>query len=154
MRCPFCFSGETKVVDSRDTTDFIDTRRRRECLECEKRFTTYEKAEGADIILIKKDGRKEIFNREKLRSGIKKACEKREVNDERIDKAINDIEIRLRKLDNEIPTKTVGELVMRKLKNLDKVAYLRFASVYRDFSDVKDFAKELVLIKKMRGDRK
>lgn len=154
MKCPFCFAEETKVVDSRETTDLSETRRRRECLDCEKRFTTYEVAENTAIILTKKDGSNEAFNRDKLRAGIMRSCEKRPVDKEKIEKALNDIEIKLRKLDGNITTKMVGELVMRKLKSLDKVAYIRFASVYRDFRDVSDFEKELVLIKNKGEVRK
>lgn len=149
MKCPFCFKEESKVVDSRETPDLSEIRRRRECLNCEKRFTTYERVESADIMLVKKDGKREVFSRDKLKAGITRACEKRPVSQEKIEKALNEIEIKLRKMDGEIPTKVVGELVMRKLKSLDKVAYIRFASVYRDFSDVGDFEKELVLIKKV-----
>ncbi len=147
MKCPFCLSEESKVVDSREAADFSETRRRRECLKCEKRFTTYERVEGADVILVKKDGRREAFNRDKLKAGIMRACEKRPVSEEKVEAALDEIETKLRKKDGEVPTKILGEFVMRKLKNLDKVAYIRFASVYRDFSDVKDFEKELVLIK-------
>lgn len=148
MRCPFCFKDESKVVDSRETPDLSEIRRRRECLNCEKRFTTYERVESADIMLVKKDGKREAFSRDKLKSGIVRACEKRPVSQEKIEKALNEIEIKLRKMDGEVPTKVIGELIMRKLKSLDKVAYIRFASVYRDFSDVGDFEKELVLIKR------
>jgi len=148
MKCPFCFKEETKVIDSRETPDFSEIRRRRECLNCEKRFTTYERVEGADVLLVKKDGSRENFSRGKLRAGIMKACEKRPVPQEKIEKAIDDIEIKLRKHDGEVPTKELGTLVMKKLKSLDKVAYIRFASVYRDFNDVSDFEKELVLINK------
>lgn len=148
MKCPFCFKEETKVVDSRETPDLSETRRRRECLNCEKRFTTYERIEGVDIFLIKKDGSRENFSREKLKAGIVRACEKRPVSLDKIESAIDDIEIKLRKYDGEVPTKDVGALVMKKLKSLDKVAYIRFASVYRDFKDVSDFEKELVLIKR------
>lgn len=148
MKCPFCFKEESKVVDSRETPDLSEIRRRRECLNCEKRFTTYERVESVDIMLIKKDGKREVFSRDKLKSGIVRACEKRPVSQEKIEKALNEIEIKLRKMDGEVPTEVIGELIMRKLKSLDKVAYIRFASVYRDFSDVGDFEKELVLIKK------
>ncbi|MFC1685591.1 transcriptional regulator NrdR [Nanoarchaeota archaeon] len=148
MKCPFCLKEETKVVDSRETPDLSETRRRRECLNCEKRFTTYERVESADIILVKKNESREAFDREKLKAGIMRACEKRPVPLDKIERAIDEIEVRLRKMDGEIPTSKVGELVMRKLKTLDKIAYIRFASVYRDFSDVRDFEKELVLIKK------
>jgi len=138
MKCIFC-SGETKVTDKRDSDG--ETRRRRECLKCKKRFTTYERAEELDIIVIKKDKTREPFSREKLKAGIMKACEKRPIETEKIDKVINEIErkIRDRIKGKEIESKEVGEEVMKALKKLDKVAYIRFASVYRDFQDVKDF---------------
>ena len=150
MKCTFCFKDESKVVDSRETPDLSEVHRRRECLKCEKRFTTYERVEGADVILTKKNVNREPFDRDKLKAGLMRACEKRPVSQEKIEKALNEIEIKLRKMDGEVPTKIVGELVMRKLKSLDKVAYIRFASVYRDFSDVEDFEKELMLIKNRR----
>lgn len=142
MRCIFC-AGETKVTDKRDSDG--ETRRRRECLKCKKRFTTYERAEELNIIVIKKDGRREPFSREKLKNGIMKACEKRPVETEKIDKMLNEIEMKIREKikGKEVSSKEIGELVMKALKKLDKVAYIRFASVYHDFKDVKDF-KEAV----------
>ncbi|MEM3405859.1 MAG: transcriptional regulator NrdR [Candidatus Pacearchaeota archaeon] len=136
MKCIYCGHKETKVTNKRDINDFV--RRRRECLRCKKRFTTYEKAE-IDLIVIKKDGRREKFNREKLRNGILKACEKRPIAIEKIDKVIAEIEEELRKRGKEIKTKIIGEIVMKKLKKLDKIAYIRFASVYREFKDISDF---------------
>lgn len=147
MRCPYCMSEKTKVIDKRNVNDL--TRRRRECLKCKKRFTTYERVEDFDLMIVKKDGRRESFDREKLKSGILKACEKRFVSADKISKMIDEIETKLRSHDKtEIPSKIIGELVMNKLKQLDKVAYIRFASVYRDFKDVSDFKNELKLIKK------
>jgi transcriptional repressor NrdR len=141
MRCPYC-NSDTKVLDKRDVEAL--TRRRRECLnlKCSKRFTTYERVE-TNLRIVKKDKRRETFNREKLKMGLTKACEKRPVSHEQIEKAVCEIEARLRSCGDEIPSKFVGELVMRKLKSLDKVAYIRFASVYRDFQDISDFKKTI-----------
>ncbi len=147
MKCPFCGADDTKVTDSRDS-DAFETRRRRECEKCAKRFTTYERIERSPLIVIKKDGRRENFLSEKLKTGFLKACEKREVSIEKIDEAVREVENALRNEDkSEIPSRLVGELVIRKLKKLDKVAYIRFASIYKDFEDVKDFEKEIKSIK-------
>ena len=147
MNCPYCNHIETKVTDSRDTGGSI--RRRRECLSCNKRFTTYEYIEMAPMFVIKKDGSRQPFNREKLKNGFVKACEKRPVSQEQIESAVNDIETKLRRQEStEIPSKLIGELSIKMLKKLDKVAYIRFASVYRDFKDIKDFEKELREIKR------
>ena len=140
MLCPYCSHLETKVTNKRDGKGF--TRRRRECLKCKKRFTTYERAE-IEITVIKKDSRREPFNREKLKQGFIKACEKRPVPHEKIEQALDEIEERLRRAGKEIKTEQIGKMVMQKLKALDKVAYIRFASVYHDFQDVKDFKEEL-----------
>ncbi len=140
MLCPYCSHLETKVTNKRDGKGF--TRRRRECLKCKKRFTTYERAE-IEITVIKKDSRREPFNREKLKQGFIKACEKRPVPHEKIEQALDEIEERLRRAGKEIKTEQIGKMVMQKLKSLDKVAYIRFASVYHDFKDVKDFKEEL-----------
>lgn len=141
MRCPFC-SKDTKVIETRESEEEV-TRRRRECLGCKKRFTTYEKPE-INLMVIKKDGRREPFIREKLKSGIVKACQKRPVSSEQIERAVDEIELELRNQEtNEIETKFIGKLVMAKLKKLDKVAYIRFASVYKEFADLEDFEKEL-----------
>ncbi len=140
MLCPYCSHPETKVTNKRDGKGF--TRRRRECLKCKKRFTTYERAE-IEITVIKKDGRREPFNREKLKLGFIKACEKRPVPHEKIEQALDEIEERLRRAGKEIKTEQIGKMVMQKLKALDKVAYIRFASVYHDFQDVKDFKEEI-----------
>ena len=147
MRCPYCENEDTKVVDKRDSEDF--TRRRRECLKCKKRFTTYEKPEIA-LIVIKKDGRREPFHREKLKEGIVKACEKRSVSIETIEEIVDEIEIRLRRMNSvEIPSSKIGELAMKKLYKLDKVAYIRFASVYRSFESPNEFEEEIKLLKKV-----
>lgn len=146
MKCPYCFHEDTKVIDKRDSD--TTTRRRRECLECEKRFTTYERAE-INLIIIKKDGRRESFSRDKLKAGITKACEKRPVAGEQIENIVDDIEARLRRFEStEIPSTVVGDLVMKKLKKADDVAYIRFASVYRSFDDVQAFEKEVKILKK------
>lgn len=144
MRCPYCSSAETRVVDSRDVGELEITRRRRECRRCKKRFTTYERVETIDLVVIKKDGRRERFDRGKLLAGIQKACEKRPISSERIEKLVEEIERELRNMDTlEVESSKVGELVMRKLKKLDKVAYIRFASVYRSFADIESFENEL-----------
>jgi len=141
MKCLFC-DGETKVTNKRDAGAL--TRRRRECLECKRRFTTYEQPELKEIIVIKKDKGREIFDQEKIRGGILKACEKRPVSIDKINKVVRDIEAKLRDSNKkEIKSTTIGEMVMRALKKLDEVAYIRFASVYREFKDIKDFAKEI-----------
>jgi len=140
MKCVYCGNKDTKVTNKRDIEGNV--RRRRECLKCKKRFSTYEKAE-VEFIVIKKDGRREKFNREKVKSGIIKACEKRPVGVEKIDKAVAEIEEDLRKRGKEIKSKIIGELIMDKLKKLDKIAYIRFASVYREFKDINDFKREL-----------
>jgi len=137
MLCPYCSNDETKVTDKRDSKD--ETRRRRECLKCGKRFTTYEKVEPLEIFVIKKDGRREGFSREKLKQGIVKACEKRDISLEKIDFVVSQIEEKLKQHGSEVESRIIGELVMRALKKIDKVAYIRFASVYRDFQDVDDF---------------
>ena|SRR3989344_7247988 len=147
MRCPFCSNNETKVVDKRPTIN-EEIRRRRECLKCNKRFTTYESIQKLDIIVLKKDGRREKFFRDKLKQGMLKACEKRPVSEEQIEQVVNKIESELRRLKTkEIPSKSLGEKVIKKLKSLDEVAYLRFASVYKSFEDIKDFEKEVKALK-------
>ena len=146
MKCIFC-NSETKVTDKRDSEG--ETRRRRECLKCGKRFTTYERIEEPNFIVIKKDKTRQPFSREKLRVGIEKACEKRPIETEKIDSLVNEIESRLREKvkGKEISSQEIGELVMKSLKKLDKVAYIRFASVYKDFKDVDDFRKEIKEVK-------
>ncbi|MDP2909411.1 MAG: transcriptional regulator NrdR [Nanoarchaeota archaeon] len=149
MICPYCRSPDTKVVDKRETPDRKATRRRRECLKCKKRFTTYERLEQADLFVIKKDKRREPFNREKLKNGIIKACQKRPISHETIEKILNEIESELRKKNRtEVTSQEIGEIVMKKLKKLDQVAYIRFASVYREFKDISSFEKELRSLKK------
>lgn len=141
MHCPFC-NAETKVTNKRDSES--ETRRRRECLKCKKRFTTYEKIEITNLRVIKKDGRRVTFDIEKIRKGITKACEKRPVSLEKINFMVNNIENKLKTSNKkEIKSELIGEMVMKELKKVDKVAYIRFASVYRDFKDIGDFKKEL-----------
>tara|TARA_Y100000310_G_C20680575_1_gene815701 strand:- start:204 stop:650 length:447 start_codon:yes stop_codon:yes gene_type:complete len=148
MICPYCQNQDTKVVDSRETESEEVTRRRRECLKCQKRFTTYERVE-TDLRIIKKDGRTEQYLREKLKNGLLRACEKRPITSEMIDKTLNKIEAKLRsKPSSDIHSSMVGELATRELKKIDKVAYIRFASVYKDFEDINDFKKEISKIKK------
>lgn len=148
MKCPACGSINSKVVDSRPMTEGNSIRRRRECLDCQKRFTTYEIIETVQMFVIKKSGAKEIFDRNKLLSGIIKACEKRPVNAEDI---VSEIESELQNsLSNEVTTKEIGEMVMDKLKARDEVAYVRFASVYREFKDIDTFIKELSSLKRRR----
>jgi transcriptional repressor NrdR len=142
MDCPYCSNPSSRVTDKRKSPEGI--RRRRECLKCKKRFTTYEKIEKGDLYIIKKDGKRERFDRKKLETGIEKAFEKRPVAKEKISKMIDEIEEKIRnKGKKEIKSSTIGELVMKKIKKLDNVAYIRFASVYRDFQDIKDFRKGL-----------
>jgi transcriptional repressor NrdR len=144
MRCPFCKKDNDRVIDSRSSNDGQAVRRRRECLACKRRFTTYEQVEQITLYVIKKDGRREVFDREKIRRGLMTSCKKRPVSVQKIDDIVNKIEIELyQKYDREVKSKTIGNLVMRELKNLDHVAYVRFASVYRDFQDVAEFMREL-----------
>ena len=142
MHCLYCSHPKSKVTNKRSSPEGI--RRRRECLKCKKRFTTYEKVSRNIFYIIKKDKKREKFDREKLERGIEKAFEKRPISKEKIDKMINEVEEQLRKKGKkEIKSSIIGGLVMRKIKRLDNVAYIRFASVYRDFQDVKDFKKEI-----------
>ena len=149
MKCPFCGYEESKVIDSRPTDEGERIRRRRECLECGKRFTTYEMIESLPIVVIKKDGSRETFDRQKLLTGMLRACEKRPVSIEMLDRAISDIETVIQNsLDREVSSDKIGELVMEKLKEIDEVAYVRFASVYRQFKDISTFMKELEALQK------
>ena len=144
MKCPFCAFEESKVIDSRPTDEGERIRRRRECLKCGKRFTTYEVIESLPVIVIKKDKSRESFNREKLLNGLMRACEKRPVSIETLDKITDEIEMKLQNsLDREVSSERIGELVMEKLKTVDEVAYVRFASVYRQFKDINTFMEEL-----------
>ncbi len=144
MKCPFCANGENRVIDSRISKDGNAIRRRRECLACEKRFTTYEFVEEVLPVVVKKDGRREVFDRKKILAGIKKACEKRPISTDAIEALVENIEQACQEFQGkEIPSSLVGEKVMKELQNLDGVAYVRFASVYRQFRDVGEFLEEL-----------
>ncbi|MBI5491609.1 MAG: transcriptional regulator NrdR [Deltaproteobacteria bacterium] len=144
MKCPFCAYLEDKVIDSRLSQDGNTTRRRRECLQCAKRFTTYERVEETLPLVVKKDGAREAFDRTKILSGMLKACEKRPVSIEEIEKAVDRLEMKfLDSGEREMPSSAIGEAVMEELKRLDEVAYVRFASVYREFRDINEFMKEL-----------
>ncbi|AUA37883.1 NrdR family transcriptional regulator [Clostridioides difficile] len=153
MQCPYCNYKESKVIDSRHT-DLKSIRRRRECESCKKRFTTYEKIETTPLMVIKKDNSREYFDREKIKYGLLKACEKRPVSIEEIESIVVHIENEINKcFIEEIETKKIGEMVMDKLKELDEVAYVRFASVYRQFKDINTFVNELKSILIEKGDK-
>lgn len=153
VRCPYCKQEETKVVDSRDAPNAL--RRRRECCACGKRFTTYERVETTNLLVVKKDGTREQYDREKLRRAIGLPCQKLSISSERIDRALTNIERKLAESKGEVSSSRIGDLVMRELKKLDKVAYIRFAAVYREFADLADFETELSkLLKKTKARRK
>lgn len=144
MFCPYCKSGESKVVDKRDNRDTGVTRRRRECLSCGKRYTTYERIESINLMVEKRSGRLQEFDREKLKRGIKKAVKKRPITDEQIDEIIEDIEVRLlNRKTTQIKSIDIGRMVLTRLKKLDRVGYLLFASVFNDFDTIEDFKKEI-----------
>ncbi len=144
MKCPFCTNIEDKVVDSREAKDGIVIRRRRECLGCHRRFTSYERIDEIPFMVIKKDGRREPFDRNKVLAGLRRATEKRPVSPPALEAVADEVESKLQEAaDREISTDTIGEVVIRRLRDLDKVAYVRFASVYRQFEDVDQFMKEL-----------
>jgi transcriptional repressor NrdR len=152
MRCPFCRVDKDKVVDSRSGEDGVTIRRRRECLECKRRFTTYERVEENPLRVIKKDGRRVPYEREKLRRGIEKACWNLNVSVEQMDNMVNTIESEaFEKYDREVPTSFLGELLMRELRKANQVAYVRFASVYKEFKDVSEFMEVLQEFVKGRG---
>lgn len=143
MKCPMC-GDDTKVLDSRLTSDDITVRRRRECAKCGFRFSTIEEIEILDIVVIKRDGRREMYNKEKLKSGIKKSLEKREHSEEEISQLIRDIEMDIQKFKKEeVNSADIGDIVMKHLKKFDEIAYIRYASVYRSFEDIKEFKQEL-----------
>lgn len=151
MRCPFCNAQETKVVDKRETPDERSFRRRRECLSCQKRFTTYERVEETQLTVIKKDGQRKPFDRSKITFGVQRACEKRPITPEQIKQLVDSVEQKLLTMDStEIASSRIGELVVAELKTLDEVAYVRFASVYRSFADVEEFYDELRKIMKKK----
>lgn len=144
MRCPYCGHDDSKVIDSRPTEEGVAIRRRRECIKCAQRFTTYEKVESLPIVVIKKDKTRELFNREKLLAGLTRACEKRPVETSTLDRLVDKIESDLQNtLKREVSTKEIGEKVMEGLKDIDEVAYVRFASVYRQFKDITTFIAEV-----------
>ena len=144
MRCPFCNSNAEKVVDSREGRDGEVTRRRRQCLRCHRRFTTYERIEGIQFMVVKKDGRREPFDRHKILSGLLKATQKRPVSVNQLEAVVDDVEALLtEKPDREIASSEIGERIMQRLHDLDEVAYVRFASVYRQFKDVSEFVAEV-----------
>lgn len=144
MRCPYCDFPESKVIDSRPVEEGNAIRRRRECIKCEKRFTTYEKIETIPVMVVKKDRSREQFSRTKVMNGMLRSCEKRPVAMRDIEMVVNDIETRImNSLEREVTTETIGEMVMERLKQLDEVAYVRFASVYREFKDINTFMDEL-----------
>ena len=141
MLCPYCHGKETKVMDKRDNEGL--TKRRRECLKCQKRFNTLETHERVDLRVIKKDGKREPFDFEKLKRGVMRACEKRPINTDKIDRMLNNMEQKFRQKGKEVKTTYIGDLVSRELRKIDKVAYIRFASVYKDFTEIGDFKKEI-----------
>ena len=154
MKCPFCGNLEDKVVDSREGKEGSSIRRRRECLRCRRRFTTYEHIEDVLPVVVKKDGRRELFDRNKILSGLKKACEKRPVGMDALEDAVSRIEKKVQESgEKEIPSTMLGEEVMRELHGLDEVAYVRFASVYREFKDINQFMDELSDILKDRNKK-
>ncbi|MBL9037932.1 MAG: transcriptional repressor NrdR [Archangium sp.] len=144
MRCPFCTTDDTRVLDSRESSEGAVIRRRRECESCKRRFTTYERVEELNPLVVKKDGRREAFDRDKLLAGLKKACEKRPVSVDQLERLISDVERRLQEQgEKEVQSSAIGEAVMERLPTLDEVAYVRFASVYRSFRDIAEFMDEL-----------
>lgn len=148
MRCPYCLHPESKVIDSRPADDGQRIRRRRECMQCGKRFTTYESIESQPVIIIKRDKSRQVFDRNKLLSGMLRACEKRPVSLETLEKAIDEIESQLQNsLEREVTSAEIGEMALEKMKHIDEIAYVRFASVYHDFKDIQSFLDELNKLK-------
>ncbi|MCD6561501.1 MAG: transcriptional repressor NrdR [Deltaproteobacteria bacterium] len=153
MKCPYCAKINNKVIDSRSSKDGRVIRRRRECLECSRRFTTYERLEDVLPMVIKKDGRREPFNRDKIVAGIRKACEKRPISMQKIEEFVDSLELYFQELEKkEIKNSRIGEMIMEKLKDWDEVAYVRFASVYRQFRDINEFMTELEEMLKSRNE--
>lgn len=152
MKCPYCKHTESKVIDSRSTVDGESIRRRRACLNCGKRFTTYETIESSSLMVIKKDGSRQQYDRDKLMRGVLMACKKRPVTKAQMDSLLADIERQLyAHVENEVPSGEIGEMILERLVNIDEVAYIRFASVYRDFQDVHSFMEELTHMKKKKS---
>lgn len=144
MKCPYCLYSESKVIDSRPTDEGEKIRRRRECLRCEKRFTTYEVVETTPIMVVKKDKRREAFDRDKLLAGLMRACDKRPISAQQLEEVLDDIQSSIQNsMDREVSSSHIGELAMERLKEIDEVAYVRFASVYRQFKDINSFMEEL-----------
>ncbi len=144
MKCPYCGSAESEVVETRGSEDVDTIRRRRECLKCKKRFTTYERIENVNLVVIKKDGKREQFDRDKLKSGIIRSCEKTKVSIDEIEKIVTEVERELRTADSvEVESKRIGQMVALRLKKIDKVAYIRFSSVFKRFVDIEDFQEEV-----------
>ena len=144
MVCPFCGHREDRVIDSRESKEGDVIRRRRECLKCERRFTTYERSDEVPYVVVKRDGRREKFDRQKVLEGLLKACEKRPVAMAKLAELVDQVEAKLADTpDRELPTTEIGELLMDRLRNVDKIAYVRFASVYREFKDASDFVEEI-----------
>ncbi|MBP2644843.1 MAG: nrdR [Firmicutes bacterium] len=152
MRCPFCSYAESKVIDSRSAEEGNSIRRRRECLQCMRRFTTYEVVEETPLMVIKKDGRREMFDRTKMLNGLVRACEKRPIPMATIENVVEQVEKEVRNLmEREIPSQSIGDMVSRRLKEIDQVAYVRFASVYRQFTDLNNFVQELEALMKVQN---
>lgn len=155
MKCPFCSESESKVIDSRPAENGTVVRRRRECIACQRRFTTYEKLETTPLVVIKKSGDRQVYDRNKILSGLLKACEKRPISADTIESLLDTIEYKVLTLsDKEVHSKDIGEIVMDELKKTDEVAYVRFASVYRQFKDINTFMKELKKILEEDGEKK
>ena len=153
MKCPYCLNTKTRVLDKRDIVELDVIRRRRECQKCRKRFTTYERIELVGFSVVKKDGGRERFDRDKLTSGLLKACEKRPIPRENVERIVNEIEAELKNYEEkEVESSAIGQIVMERLKDLDRVAYIRFASVYRDFQDIQSFEKELRELKRSKKE--
>ena len=153
MKCPFCKQADSRVIDSRAAEDGTTIRRRSECNGCGKRFTTYEVVEKLPLMVVKQDGRREVFKRDKLLNGIVRSCDKRDISMERIVTLVNEIERDVRNtMEQEVPSSKIGELVMNRLKDFDEVAYIRFASVYRKFADISSFLEELKVLQAHKGE--
>lgn len=151
MRCPYCHSLDNRVLDSRAVEEGSSIRRRRECEKCQKRFTTYERVEDTLLVVVKKEGKREKFDRQKILSGLVRACEKRPVSLEQMEAIVNAIELHLRQRgDGEVPSEDIGKLVIEHLGRTDEVAYVRFASVYKEFKDISSFAEELKVLQQLR----
>ncbi|HCN19495.1 MAG: transcriptional regulator NrdR [Planctomycetes bacterium GWA2_50_13] len=155
MQCPYCKQDNDRVINSRPSADGLNIKRRRECLNCKRRYTTYERMEETPLKVIKKDGRRVAFDRNKIRVGLEKACEKRPVSADTIELTVSEIERDMyNRFDREVPSKYIGEQIMQRLKTLDKIAYVRFASVYREFKDITEFMEEVKPLIKGEGKKK